>query len=199
MAAVAEKADSPKGPAARSRQATRASALSFPNAHLRTNTVNVTSQRRQEILHKLKTIMFDKIEYREIPLGEVVRHLNERTRELDPAEKGVQFMLLSPTATSEVSLRSTAPANGVQFEEADLENVIVDIDPPLRDLPLIYVLDAIVKKADTAIQFAVTDYAVVIWPRAPGGEDRFFRTFRASPGFFQRGLEGVQGTPLGGQ
>ena len=118
-----------------------------PNPYFRTNTVNVTTRRRQAILHKLKTI--------------------------------------------------TAGEARV-IHSVDLENVVIDIDPPLRDLPLVYVLDAIAKKADSPIQFAVLDYAVVIMPKSPGQTDRFFRSFRANGDIFQQGLQGVQGVPFNG-
>lgn len=187
----------------------RESGLPVPNPYYRNRTANTTSRRRQEIVRKLKTITLEKIEYPRIPLGEVVRHLNEETRRLDPEGKGINFVLLSPTATSEAGARelpgapadpadpfAPAAAAGVRIEEADLEDALVNIDTPLHDLPLVHVLDAITKKTDTRIQFAVTDYAVVIWPKTPRDADRFFRNFRSSPGAFQQGLEGARAGTL---
>ncbi len=192
-------------PASSARDAGQASNLPVPNPYYRNRTANTTSRRRQEIVRKLKTITFEKVEYPGIPLGEVVRHLNDETRRLDPGKEGINFLLLSPTATSEAGAQGlvVAPADpadpfappaaaGVRIEEAELENVLINIDPPLRDLPLIHVLDAVTRKADAGIQFAVTDYAVVIWPKMPGDADRFFRNLRSSPGAFQQGLEGVR-------
>lgn len=178
-------------------------ALPVPNSYLRTNAVNVASRRRQEMVRKLKTITFNEIQFDEIPLGEVMRYLKEETRKRDPEGKGLNFMLFSPAANDGVNMtRGPGPATsrqGVVVQPTlDLENVIIDIDPPLRDLPLLYVLDAITRKADAPIQFAVTDYAVVAWPKTPGESDRFFRTFRGSPGIFQQGLEGVIGIPANG-
>ena len=186
-----------------------------PNPYFRTNTVNVTTRRRQAILHKLKTITVEEIHLDEIPLSEVIRYLNSETKRLDPDKQGVNFLLLSPAATDGVSIVVDGPnAGGVPdafgpaapipagearvIHSVDLENVVIDIDPPLRDLPLVYVLDAIAKKADSPIQFAVLDYAVVIMPKSPGQTDRFFRSFRANGDIFQQGLQGVQGVPFNG-
>lgn len=178
-------------------------ALPVPNPYLRTNTVNVASRRRQEIVHKLKSITFDEIQFDEIPLGEVIRYLKEETAKRDPGKKGLNFMVFSPAAKDGVNVRRNpnpgSTDQGVVVEQTlDIENVVIDIDPPLRDLPLLHVLDAIMKKADAPIQFAVTDYAVVVWQKTPGESDRISRTFRGSPGNFQQGLEGVIGIPANG-
>lgn len=186
-----------------------------PNPYFRTNTVNVTSRRRQAILHKLKTITIEEIHFDEIPLPEVMRYLNAETKRLDADKQGVNFLLLSPAATDGVSVQvgggnenpvpdpfgQTEPVpagEALVTQSVDLKSVVIDIDPPLRDMPLVYALDAIAKKADYPIQFAVTDYAVVVWPKSPGQTDRFFRSFRASGDLFQQGLEGVQGIPING-
>ena len=186
-----------------------------PNPYFRTNTVNVTTRRRQAILYKLKTITFEEIHLDEIPLSEVIRYLNSETKRLDPDKQGVNFLLLSPAATDGVSIVVDGPNAGAVpdpfgpaapiaagearvIHSVDLENVVIDIDPPLRDLPLVYVLDAIAKKADSPIQFAVLDYAVVIMPKSPGQTDRFFRSFRANGDIFQQGLQGVQCVPFNG-
>lgn len=189
--------------------------LPVPNPYFRTNTINVTSRRRQAILHKLKTITFEEIHLDRIPLPEVIRYLNAETKRLDVDKQGVNFMLLSPAAADGVSIQfGGGDANGfpdpfadagpVPADEArviqtvDLENVVIKIDPPLRDMPLVYALDAIAKMADYPIQFAVTDYAVVVWPKTPGQTDRFFRSFRGSGDMFQQGLQNVQGVSFTG-
>lgn len=189
--------------------------LPVPNPYFRTNTVNVTSRRRQAILHKLKTITFEEVHLDEIPLPEVIRYLNAETKRLDVDKQGVNFMLLSPAASDGVSIElggANGNANAIPdpfgppgpvpagqarvTQTVDLENVVIKIDPPLRDMPLVYALDAIAKSADSPIQFAVTDYAVVIWPRTPGQTDRFFRSFRGGGDIFQQGLQNVQGVPF---
>lgn len=191
--------------------------LPVPNPYFRTNTVNVTSRRRQAILHKLKTITFEEIHLDAVPLPEVIRYLNAETKRLDVDKQGVNFMLLSPAASDGVSIQfggANGNANAIPdpFAEAgavppgearvtqtvDLENVVIKIDPPLRDMPLVYALDAIAKCADSPIQFAVTDYAVVVWPKTPGQTDRFFRSFRGSGDMFQQGLQNVQGVSFTG-
>lgn len=172
------------------------SALPVPNPYYRNRTANATSRRRQDIVRKLKTMTLDKVAYPGIPLGEVVRHLNEESIRLDPEGRGINFLVLSPAATSEANARDPAGAPvapGNRIEEADLENALVRLDPPLHDLSLIHALDAITKTAETSIQFAVTDYAVVIWPKTSRDPVLFQRSFRSSPGVFQQGLEGVQG------
>jgi tetratricopeptide (TPR) repeat protein len=54
---------------------------------------------------------------------------------------------------------NTAPTTG--GESVDVNSVIIRINPPLTDVRLADVLDAIVQVADHAIKYSVEDYAVV--------------------------------------
>ncbi|MBI3191298.1 MAG: hypothetical protein HYZ36_01450, partial [Pedosphaera parvula] len=88
-----------------------------------------------------------------------------------------------------------APA-AAPAKKIDLENVIVKISPPIRELALPYALDAITKTADTPIKFIVEDYAIVFTPKAQDPPQLFIRTFKVDPNTFVQGLQGVTSFPL---
>jgi len=80
-----------------------------------------------------------------------------------------------------------------QQEEFELGEVTVTIDPPLRDLRLIDVLDAITKVADHPIKYEVEEYAVVFARKLPETQQLFTRVFKVNPNAFWAGLQGVYG------
>ncbi len=96
-----------------------------------------TVQGRQRIMAVLTGIRLTEVSY-DLPLSEVVNRLRVESQKRDPAGTGVNFMIVG-----------------------DLNNVVIKIDPPLRDLRYIDLLDAITKVADKPIKFTVEDYAVV--------------------------------------
>lgn len=85
---------------------------------------------------------------------------------------------------------AAAPA-AAPAQKIDLENVIIKISPPIRELALIYALDAITKAADQKIKFIVEDYAIVFTPKSQDPPQLFIRTYKVDPNTFVQGLEGV--------
>ena len=67
--------------------------LPTPNPYFRTNNVNTSSRRRQVILRKLNSIVLDELLFDDLPLGEVVRFLDEEVRKKDPDGKGINFII----------------------------------------------------------------------------------------------------------
>lgn len=117
----------------------------------------ITAERgRQAISNKLERIRFDRVAYDGLPLGEVVRALREESKLRDPEKKGVNFML-NPNAPVAATLPGAQPVEAI-----DVASILIRIRPPLSDVRLLDVLDAIVKVADHPIRYAIEDYGVVM-------------------------------------
>ncbi|HLP77612.1 MAG TPA: hypothetical protein VK327_11930 [Candidatus Paceibacterota bacterium] len=134
------------------------------------------SKERRELLKKLETIRLDSVAYDGLPLSEVVRHLVEVSKKLDPEKRGLNFLinpnqpLPLPKALPPVDPTTGLPAPA---ESIDINSISVRIIPALVNVRLIDALDAIVKVADHPIRYSVTDYAIVFSLSAPGvAEDR---------------------------
>ena len=84
---------------------------------------------------------------------------------------------------------STTPTAG--GESVDVNSVIIRINPPLTDVRLADVLDAIVQVADHPIKYSIEDYAVVFSAMGPQSPQLYSRTFKIDPNTFVQGLESV--------
>ena len=125
----------------------------------------ITKERRA-ILNKLETIQLDSITVDGLPLNEVVRILSDSVKKRDPSKTGINFMIdpsqpaggMDPTPGLAID-----PTTGTPLAQqiVDIQSVSVRINPPLNNVRLIDVLDAIVRVADQPIKYVVTDYAVV--------------------------------------
>jgi len=218
----------------------KSASLPTPNPYFRTNNVNTSSRRRQVILRKLNSIVLDELLFDDLPLGEVVRFLDEEVRKQDPDGKGINF-IINPFLDDRPSNQGVSSAGGGggqggldggegggddggdpfgsggggapplldafgqpigaaagagPADAIDLENVVVSIDPPLRDLMLIDALDAITKTADLPIKFIVEDYAIVFMQKSVDQPQLFTRIFKVDPNTFVQGLEGVTGLDI---
>ncbi len=67
----------------------------------------------------------------------------------------------------------------------------IKINPPLTDIRLADVLDAIVKVADRPIKYSIEDYAIVFSLKARETTPLYIRTFKVDPNTFYQGLQGV--------
>ncbi len=122
---------------------------------------------RQVIRDKLERIRLDTVRYDGLPLGEVVVNLRDEAKKRDPEKKGINFLINprpdrseAPAAPSPVVVADGTPAP--PQEQVDVNSVCVKINPPLTDVRLVDVLDAVVKVADHPIKYVVEDYGVVI-------------------------------------
>ncbi|HEY5085558.1 MAG TPA: hypothetical protein VII48_13595, partial [Rhizomicrobium sp.] len=175
--------------------------LPSPNPTARTNLVH-TSSGRQAILGKLERIHLNEVSY-DLPLTEVLKALQTEALKRDPDGEGINFMinphaistgtLISPTDLTgqNAAVTAVAPAPAV-----DMSQVTIRIAPPLRNLRLVDVLDAITKVADQPITYTVEDYAVVFAPKPPLEAVFYTRIFRVDPNTFVQGLQNVTGTPF---
>lgn len=128
-------------------------------------TLPMTKERRA-ILNKLETIRLDSIAIDALPLNEVVRILSDSVKKHDPSKTGINFMIdpsqppggMNPTPGLAIDPTTGTP---IAQEMVDIQSVSVRINPPLNNVRLSDVLDAIVRVADQPIKYIVTDYAVV--------------------------------------
>ncbi len=180
--------------------------LPVPNPHARDTSVH-TGKGRQSIISKLDRIRMDTVFYDGLPLGEVIRMLNEESRKRDPDKRGINFLINPnegapaggmPVATAIdpiTGLPISAPPS--EEEPTDLAGILIKINPPLTDLRLADVLDAIAKVAEQPIKYSIEDYAIVFSLRGPEPTRLYTRTFKVDPNTFWQGLESVGGFSFG--
>ena len=176
------------------------SKLPISNPFAKTNRV-YTGAGRQAIYHKLDTIRINEIKFDGLPLGEVVKYLDEQTRLRDPEKKGIAFVVNSqvdqPLATP--GFGGVDPVTGAQqqsqqaAEPVDLNNVPVRINPALRDLRLADVLEIIVKVSEKPLKFSVEEWGIMFRQRLPEATQLHSRWWRVNPNTFMEGLESVTG------
>ena len=176
--------------------------LPVPNPEVKSKLVH-TSPGRQEIVSKLERIRINEVGYDGLPLGEVLKHLTDESIKRDPDQEGINFVI-SPH--SDVPLSAPAPsfdpnAPPLIIEQTtpgiDLSSVTVKLSPPLRNLRLADVLDAIVKVADQPIKYTIEDYAIYFSPKVPEPATLYTRKFAVDPNTFMQGLESVSSLALG--
>ena len=191
--------------------------LPKPNPYNRTNLI-YTSKGRQNIYRKLELIHLDSVSYQGLPLGEVVKNLSDEAKRRDPEKRGINF-IINPNAPPAATPTPGAfgapggfgapgagaidPATGLPVataaptENVDVSAVSVKIDPPITDLRLADVLDAIIKVADKPIKYSVEDYAVVFSLKSQDAAPLFVRVIKVDPNTFLQGLESVTGFDWG--
>jgi hypothetical protein len=120
-----------------------------------------SGQGRQKLLNELDSIRLESVAFDNLPLTEVVKYLREQSRKRDPQDKGINI-IINPNAVG-----GLPGALGAPFEPVDVGSIAVRINPPLSDVRLVDVLDAVVKVADRPIKYTVEDYAVVFSLKEP--------------------------------
>lgn len=183
---------------------TKGESLPIPNPMATTNLI-YTSPGRQEIRSKLEHMRMGDVQY-DLPLNEVLNKLRIETQKRDPDGIGINFMWnphpdAAPTGVSPTDQTGAAAAGAValpaQLPPVDITTINIKISPPLSNLRLIDVLDAITKSSDpTAIKFSIEDYAVVFSPKAPEVAALYTKVFKVDPNTFVQGLQNVSGFNL---
>jgi general secretion pathway protein D len=172
--------------------------LPVPNPYARSNNLVYTGLGRQGIMTKLDRIRIDTVKYDGLPLGEVIINLSEESRKRDPEKRGINFIVNQNVDTGGAAA-AAAPVLGPDGnplpapppEQVDMGSISIKINPPLTDIRLADVLDAIVKVADRPIKFSIEDYAIVFSLKARETVPLYVRTFKVDPNTFQQGLQGV--------
>ena len=109
---------------------------------------------------KLESIRVETVMYDQLPLSEVVRNLAEESKRRDPEKKGVNFVITQP---SPVAVGGLDPVTGMPIpkEAVDIDSVAIKIVPPLNNVRMSDVLDAVVKVANHPIKYSIADYGVI--------------------------------------
>jgi len=172
--------------------------LPVPNPYLKEARLPHTSRGRQLIYSKLERIRLDNVKYEGLPLSEVIQTLNDEAKRRDPDKKGINF-IINPnvdTGAAQAVPGAVDPATGLPTaaappEPVDLGQVLVKIVPPLTDISMGELLDAIIKVADKRIKYSVEDYAVVFSLKGAEPSPIYTRIIKVDPNTFIQGLESV--------
>ncbi|HEV8544155.1 MAG TPA: hypothetical protein VGR78_17330 [Verrucomicrobiae bacterium] len=191
--------------------------LPMANPYAQTNQI-YTSSGRQAIYRKLNGIILEKYEVPgDLELSEVIKDLARIARERDVDKVGINFIISSfmnkpGPATGGFGFPGGGfpqaqidPLTGQPIAAAQaaaplkIEDYKVTIDPPLMNVRLIDVLDAIVKVAkppegadqNVGIKYSMEDYAIVFTQRALEQEQLYTRTYKVNPNTFVQGLDGI--------
>ncbi len=140
------------------------------------------------ITEKLKRIIIPRIDFEDTTVEEAIDFLRLRaaeldTTELDPARKGVNFVIRRPRATAAAAGDAglaTAGADALPLAASDPGTLRVR-ELRIRNVPLAVALKYICDQ--TKLRTKVDDFAVTLVPLTEGGEDIFTRTFRVPPDF----------------
>ena len=141
------------------------------------------------ITDKLKKIIIPRIDFEDTSVEEAIDFLRLRaseldTSELDPAKKGINFVIRRPRPES-----AAAPAAGLEAPAAGGDALPAASDPGtlrvrelrVRNVPLAVALKYICDAAK--LRFKVDDFAVTLVPSTESVQDVFTRTFRVPPDF----------------
>ncbi len=154
---------------------------------------------RQRMMALLESIRIPEVGFDRLPLEDVVRQLGDLASAHDPEGKGMNFIINpyldsvqrpDPRAVIDPDTGTTHPPS--PHESLPLNDILVRIDPPLRDVRLIDVLRALTLSASVPIQFTVEDYAVVFAHKPPRHATLVTRVLRTNPERLSTGLESTQ-------
>jgi Flp pilus assembly secretin CpaC/tetratricopeptide (TPR) repeat protein len=175
--------------------------LPSPNPFATTNLVH-TGPGRQSIQSKLHRIVLNEIQFDGLALPDVLNYLHQVAQARDPDSVGINF-LINPNVVVPLSAAPLLDASG-QFvappavEPLDMNSVIVRIVPPMRNVRLADVLEAVIRVADKPIRYSIEEFGIVFAQKPPDAELQLeTRIFRVNPNTFQEGLSGVGSFPLG--
>jgi len=125
--------------------------------------VTTKGRRAANVRRKLETITTD-FQADNLPLGAVISLLIDETRKRDPEKEGINILLYNSEATTipAIDPATGLPVAGATSEQIDLSAVTIRVMPPLMNVRLIDVLDAMMKVADRPLRYSIEDYGVVI-------------------------------------
>jgi beta-lactamase regulating signal transducer with metallopeptidase domain len=171
----------------------RRKVLTTPELYAQTNLIR-TSDMRRVILATLDSIRMDRVSFDGLPLSEVVRSLADETRKRDPEKLGVNFIIRPAESTNlpwegALDRLTGLPKPATPATAVDLSSLAITIKPPLTNLRLLDVLEAIVKVAGQPIKYSIETDAVVFSARtSQESPPLYIRTFKVDPNAILDGL-----------
>jgi general secretion pathway protein D len=143
------------------------------------------------ITEKLRRIIIPRIDFDNTTVEEAVEFLRQRsaeldTLELDPARKGVNFVVrrprvAAPGADAGLDAAAAGGAAALPLAGGGDPGALLIKELRIRNVPLAvalkYICDA------TKLRYKVDDFAVTLVPQTETGEDIFTRTFSVGPDF----------------
>jgi general secretion pathway protein D len=136
------------------------------------------------ISEKLKKIVIPRIDFEDTTVEEAIDFIRLRaseldTAELDPAKKGVNFVIRRPRANLAAPAEPGA-ADSLPTAAEDPGSLRVR-ELRVRNVPLAVALKYICDQ--TKLRYKVDDFAVTLVPSSESNQDFFNRTFRVPPDF----------------
>jgi Zn-dependent protease with chaperone function len=190
------------------RRSNAATNTSFPKL----SDLNIASKNAQLMRSKLENIVLDQVSYDGLPLGEVIKNLIEESARRDPEKRGVNFIFAQPRfeLVPAIDPATGLPGTGAAPEPVDLRSTTIRIEPPLRKIRLIDLLEIITRVADRPIEYTIHEYGVVFTAAPPAvtpGAQVIMeqvipteaRTFKVDPINFFKGLERTFGVTISAQ
>ena len=145
-----------------------------------------TTSERADITRKLQSIIIDKVNFDKLDITAVIQFLTEKSKELDPDHKGINFVLrlTSDTPPAATTAQPTGPGggNGAAPAAPPPPDIHRAVSITLENVPLSEILGYIVQQ--TNLQYSVDNYAVYLRPSVDEGETLTVQTFLAPANFF---------------
>ena len=130
---------------------------------------------RQRLEKRLDGIVFDKVYFDHLPLGEVLKQIEHEVKWRDPQKKGINFLIQNPPEAG-------LPNSGAKPRLADLT---VTILPELTNVTLRQLLSAITRVTPRPVQYSIEDNGVVFTEKLPPKEALHTRTFKLEAKLFE--------------
>ena len=158
---VAEAATNVKSSGGASGGASSGQSSSFSTKLVRLTPAPKSSPEQLLLREKLKRIIFADVKYDGLPLAEVINNLVEQSTLRDPDKQGINFVMERETSASGPATVDPTTGLPAPVETVDLSSVTVKINPALKNVRLIDILEVITKTADRPIKYSIEDYGVV--------------------------------------
>lgn len=152
------------------------------------------SEGRQRIVEILESTRIPEVRFDRLPLEVAVRELKALAEAHAAGGKGVNFYMNPYLDSQPPGVPVVDPNTGLEIvaptsEPVPLSDVIVRIDPPLRDVRLVDVLRAMVASASVPIDYVIEEYAVVLCHNRPKRATLVTRVYRVDAEKVRLGLE----------